>query len=282
MPSKGISFFAHTCCFFVISIDMIFAESRIWTALSSSRMFPSDDCRVSKIWSSISLSCLLLAADCRIKAFLSSSSSGLLSRDVRHSHDVQRCEGFQYYYSTNVNIMCPTSLWQLRSPAADPPGPLEWSWNWAGTPWLPVLGGNAGFSASWWCRNGKGRSTRSRSPLVWCNPYHLGQNNIWNYNISNRLNRLLVATWLQHLVWRLAWAAEVPVMGPVPPLRFPEAMVFQTEYSFPKSSCSLCQIAWSHSGCCLSLNSSPTCWLDPEGQSTMACGMQKDGSFLGN
>lgn len=61
----------------LISLDMIFAESRIWMALSSSRMFPPEDCSVSRILSSISFSCLLLAADCRIRAFLSSSSSGL-------------------------------------------------------------------------------------------------------------------------------------------------------------------------------------------------------------
>lgn len=67
----------HTCCFFVISLDMIFAESRICIALSSSSMFPSEDCRVSRILSSISFNCLLLSADCRINAFLSSSSSGL-------------------------------------------------------------------------------------------------------------------------------------------------------------------------------------------------------------
>lgn len=67
----------YTCCFLVISLDMILAASSIWMALSSSRMFPSEDCRVSRIWSSISLSCFLLAADWRIRAFLSSSNSGL-------------------------------------------------------------------------------------------------------------------------------------------------------------------------------------------------------------
>lgn len=49
-------------------------------ALSSSKIFPSEDERVSRILSSVSFSCLLFAADCKMSAFLSSSSSGLQSR----------------------------------------------------------------------------------------------------------------------------------------------------------------------------------------------------------
>lgn len=66
-----------TCCFFVISLDIILAESKTLIALSSSKMFPSEDDSVSKIFFSISFSCFLLAADWRIRAFRSSSNSGL-------------------------------------------------------------------------------------------------------------------------------------------------------------------------------------------------------------
>lgn len=55
------SFF--TCCFLVISLDINLAESKILIALSSSKMFPSEDDNVSKIFFSISFSCFLLAAD---------------------------------------------------------------------------------------------------------------------------------------------------------------------------------------------------------------------------
>ncbi|TNN39922.1 hypothetical protein EYF80_049911 [Liparis tanakae] len=66
---------------------MILAESRICTALSSSRMFPSEDCSVSRILSSISFSCFLLAADCRMRAVLSPSRSGLRGGDEVGSSD---------------------------------------------------------------------------------------------------------------------------------------------------------------------------------------------------
>ena len=52
-------------------------ESNIWMAVSSSKMFPSEDESVSRILSSISLSCFLFAALCSINACLSSSRSGL-------------------------------------------------------------------------------------------------------------------------------------------------------------------------------------------------------------
>ena len=65
-------------------------------AVSSSKMFPSDEERVSRILSSISFSCFLLVADWRIRALLSSSSSGLQrgqcciqrSKPSRVSHDL--------------------------------------------------------------------------------------------------------------------------------------------------------------------------------------------------
>lgn len=66
-----------TFCFFVISSDRIFDESRIWMAASSSRMLPSEDERVCKMLSSISLSCRRLAALVTMRACRSSSSSGL-------------------------------------------------------------------------------------------------------------------------------------------------------------------------------------------------------------
>lgn len=66
-----------TFCFLEISLDRALEESRIWMAVSSSRIFPSDEERVSRILSSISFSCFLLVADCRMRALLSSSSSGL-------------------------------------------------------------------------------------------------------------------------------------------------------------------------------------------------------------
>ena len=71
---------------------MSLAESKTLMALSSSRMFPSDDSSVSRIWSSISFSCFLLVADCRIRAFLSSSSSGLGQREGSHH--------YIHYYTT--------------------------------------------------------------------------------------------------------------------------------------------------------------------------------------
>lgn len=67
----------HTFCFLEISFDKALDESRIWMAVSSSRMFPSEADRVSSILSSISFSCFLLAALCTMRVFLSSSSSGL-------------------------------------------------------------------------------------------------------------------------------------------------------------------------------------------------------------
>jgi hypothetical protein len=44
-------------------LDIILAESNTLIALSSSKIFPSEDDNVSKIFVSISFSCFLLAAD---------------------------------------------------------------------------------------------------------------------------------------------------------------------------------------------------------------------------
>ena len=70
----------HTFCFLMISSDSILDVSRNWMAVSSSRMFPSDDDRVYRILSSISFSCFLLLALVMIRAWRSVSSSGLTDR----------------------------------------------------------------------------------------------------------------------------------------------------------------------------------------------------------
>lgn len=85
-----------TCCFLVISFDITLAESKIVIALSSSKIFPSEDCNVSKILFSISFSCFLLAADWRIRRFLSSSNSGL----KKHKSNISN-----YYNITSSPIL---------------------------------------------------------------------------------------------------------------------------------------------------------------------------------
>ena len=67
---------SHTC-FSAISSESTFDEDKTWMALSSSKIFPSDEERTSRILSSISFSCLLFSALCKINEFFSSSSSGL-------------------------------------------------------------------------------------------------------------------------------------------------------------------------------------------------------------
>ena len=74
---RDTTYYSQTFCFLDISFERAFEESRIWMAVSSSRMLPSEADSVSRILSSISFSCFLLAADCSISALLSSSSSGL-------------------------------------------------------------------------------------------------------------------------------------------------------------------------------------------------------------
>lgn len=72
-----------TCCFLVISLAMTLAESKTWMAVSSSRISPSDDSKVSKIFFSISCRFFLLAADWIMRAFLSSSKSGLMKKTTK-------------------------------------------------------------------------------------------------------------------------------------------------------------------------------------------------------
>ena len=67
---------SHHTCLAEISSDRVLDDDRTLMAVSSSRMLPSDDERISRILSSISLSCFLLKAPSTISWFFFSSSSG--------------------------------------------------------------------------------------------------------------------------------------------------------------------------------------------------------------
>ena len=49
---------AYITCFSAISFDNTLEDDKTWMAVSSSKMFPSDDDKTSRILSSISFSCL--------------------------------------------------------------------------------------------------------------------------------------------------------------------------------------------------------------------------------
>ena len=66
-------------CFSSISLDTTLASDRIWMAVVSSRMFPSEEDSTCRILFSISVSFLLFSADSNTSCWCCSSRSGLSS-----------------------------------------------------------------------------------------------------------------------------------------------------------------------------------------------------------